>query len=200
MTANLQRLHFRRMARTRITQFDGHLAEIMWRSQAKGNVYVEFFDLLRSVFTLEKPPEYMYQFPVFDTWSGGSLEDSIQPGDSGAESVSESETSGNEDCGQDLDPNNTLTSLASSTDLDRTLTDQPQGASGQSLPRASSSGKSAGPSVRQQEHVCHPPGFIEVRKDGPRTKTTERKQLRRCNPYAKSAFLSERSDDDDFQL
>ena len=37
-------------------------------------------------------------------------------------------------------------------------------------------------------------------KEGPRTKTAKRKQQRRSNPYAKSAFLSDWSDDDDFQL
>ena len=52
------KIHFRRMAGKRITQFEGYLKEIMWRSQAKGNLYEEFFNLLKSVFTLDKPPAY----------------------------------------------------------------------------------------------------------------------------------------------
>ena len=118
------KMHFRRMACTRITQFEGHLAEIMWRSQAKGNVYVESFDLLRSVYTLEQPAEYMYRFPVFDTWSGGSIEDTIKPGISGAESKSESS--------QDEDSDTTLTSLDNSTDMESTLTQHSCGATGHS--------------------------------------------------------------------
>ena len=173
------------MAGTRITQFEGHLAEIMWRSQAKGNVYVEFFDLLRSVYTLEQPAEYMYRFPVFDTWSGGSIEDTIEPGISGAESESESS--------QDEDADTTLTSLDNSTDMDSTLTQHSRGATGHSsssTPRTVTHRNDCTiPRVRQQEHVCHPQGFQEEKREGPRTKTTKRKQQRKSNPYAKSAFL-----------
>ena len=78
------------MAGTQITQFEGHSAEIMWRSQAKGNIYSEFFELFKSVYTLEKPAKYQYRFPVFDTWSGGSVQDSVEPSMSDAESMSES--------------------------------------------------------------------------------------------------------------
>ena len=41
------KMHFRKMAGTQITQFEGYLAEIMWRSQAKGIIYSEFFELLK---------------------------------------------------------------------------------------------------------------------------------------------------------
>jgi transposase-like protein len=62
--------HFRRMAGTKIGQFEGHLAEIMWRAEAKANVYEAFFDLLRQVYPLNGPAHYHYSTPLFDTWSG----------------------------------------------------------------------------------------------------------------------------------
>ena len=35
--------YFRRMSGTKVKQFEGHLAEIMWRSQVRGNIYAIFF-------------------------------------------------------------------------------------------------------------------------------------------------------------
>ena len=62
--------HFRKMSRTKITQFEGHLAEIIWRADVKLDIYEGFFRLLRSVYTLNGPPEYKYPTPLFSTWSG----------------------------------------------------------------------------------------------------------------------------------
>lgn len=36
--------HFKKMSGTKGPQFEGHLAEIMWRSQAKSKIYAAFFD------------------------------------------------------------------------------------------------------------------------------------------------------------
>jgi hypothetical protein len=58
------------MSGTQATQWEGHLAEVMWRSEVKGHRYQAFFDLLRSVYTLEGPPEYKYTTPLFDSWPG----------------------------------------------------------------------------------------------------------------------------------
>ena len=41
--------HFRKMSGTKITQFEGHLAEIMLRADVKLDIYEGFFCLLRSV-------------------------------------------------------------------------------------------------------------------------------------------------------
>lgn len=60
--------HFKKMSGTKVSQFEGHLAEIMWRSDAKGNLYNRFFTLLSSVYNLERPPTYLYSTPLFDTW------------------------------------------------------------------------------------------------------------------------------------
>jgi hypothetical protein len=62
--------HFKKMSGTKGPQFEGHLAEIMWRSQAKSKMYPAFFDLLKSIYTLQSRPVYMYTTPLFDTWSG----------------------------------------------------------------------------------------------------------------------------------
>lgn len=46
----------------KITQFEGHLAQIMWRADVK----------LRSTYTLTGPPVYCYTTPLpfFDMWTG----------------------------------------------------------------------------------------------------------------------------------
>ena len=62
--------HFRKMSRTKISQFEGHLAEIMWRADVKLDLYEGFFRHLRSVNHLNGRPEYHYRTPLFSTWSG----------------------------------------------------------------------------------------------------------------------------------
>ena len=62
------KLHFRKMAGTHGSQFEGHLAEIMWRSWNKGQLYEEFFNILRTVYSLEGPPKYTYTTPLFESW------------------------------------------------------------------------------------------------------------------------------------
>lgn len=57
--------HFKRTSGTKINQFEGHLAEIMWRS----NIYTSFFDLVKYVYPLQKPATYVYKTPLFDTWA-----------------------------------------------------------------------------------------------------------------------------------
>ena len=61
--------HFRRMSGTKVRQFEGHLAEIMWRSEYKGNLYGGFFECLKSIFTLQSSPDYQYTTPLFDSWN-----------------------------------------------------------------------------------------------------------------------------------
>ncbi|XP_045191303.2 uncharacterized protein LOC123548134 [Mercenaria mercenaria] len=91
--------HFRRIVGTKSGQFEGHLAEIMWRSECKGDVYQKFFDLVKEVYPLNKPAEYLYTTPLFDSWEGPpeheasgdeNNEEKIMPVESGAE-TSESE-------------------------------------------------------------------------------------------------------------
>jgi len=51
---------------------EGHVAEVMWRSKVKGNLYGPFFDLLNH---LNGPPTYTYISPLFDSWDIASLID-----------------------------------------------------------------------------------------------------------------------------
>jgi hypothetical protein len=64
------------MSGTQATQWDGHLAEVMWRSEVKGNRYSKLLDM-RSVYTLEGSPDYKYSTgPVV-----GNLSDWSSPPD-----------------------------------------------------------------------------------------------------------------------
>ena len=56
--------HFRKMSGTQASQWEGHLAEILWRSEVKSNKYQSFFDLLRSIYTPDGPPQYHYSTPL----------------------------------------------------------------------------------------------------------------------------------------
>ena len=87
--------HFKRMSGTLYTQFEGHIAEIMWRSEAKGDVYQSFFDLIRSIYTLDKAPVYNYTTPLFDTLLDPNIpvEDiMVHPAPTDAETEAESES------------------------------------------------------------------------------------------------------------
>nr|XP_011443777.2 uncharacterized protein LOC105339761 [Crassostrea gigas] len=94
--------HFRKLSGTKITQFEGHLAEIMWRSAEKGNVYQAFVDFFRSFYTLTGPAEYSYSTPLFNTWDGVPLpaansqfdEWKIRPENTDAESDASSQSDG----------------------------------------------------------------------------------------------------------
>ncbi|XP_055999056.1 uncharacterized protein LOC130047694 [Ostrea edulis] len=89
--------HFRRLVGTKLSQFEGHLAEIMWRSAERGNVYEAFFNLLRSVYALDGPARYTYPSPLFNTWEGvpesqSKIDDwEIRPENTDAESEAESQ-------------------------------------------------------------------------------------------------------------
>lgn len=59
--------HFRKLSGTKITQFERHIAELMWRSAEKRNVYQTFFDFLYSLYTLTGPARYTYLTPLLNT-------------------------------------------------------------------------------------------------------------------------------------
>lgn len=192
--------HFRRIVGTKSGQFEGHLAEIMWRSHTKGDLYQRFGALLKDVFPLYTPAEYHYTTPLFDSWSGPPQEDTdneeevdrIVPVESGVD-TSESEA-------EDPIPA-ILLSSSSDDEGNRTLT--PSAALGMhEEPSTSVAVVRRGPNIkttkRKQsatDNVCHPPGFVQTKKEG----STSRKRQRPSNPYKKSAFVwNFESDDDDF--
>ena len=79
------KLHFRKMAGTHCSQFEGHLAEIMWRSWNKGPLYEQFFDILRTVYSQDGPRKYTHTTPLFESWfeenDSSNEEWTIQPSD-----------------------------------------------------------------------------------------------------------------------
>jgi len=69
--------HFKKISGTLLPLFEGHLAEVMWRSEVKGNLYVPFFDLLKTVYHLNGAPTYTYSTPLFDSWDVASVHDDV---------------------------------------------------------------------------------------------------------------------------
>jgi len=67
--------HFKKISGTSLPQFEGHLAEVMWRSEVKGNLYVPFIDLLKTVYHLNGAPTYTHITPLFDSWDVASVND-----------------------------------------------------------------------------------------------------------------------------
>lgn len=61
--------YFKRMSGSELSQFEGHLADVMWRADAKGELYTKFFDLLNTVYNLDGPCEFSYPTPLFDSWT-----------------------------------------------------------------------------------------------------------------------------------
>jgi hypothetical protein len=63
------RLHFSKMSGTTVTQFEGHLCEIMWRNaHSNSNKYNNFFKLINMAYPLHQDP-LPIPHKVFDTWT-----------------------------------------------------------------------------------------------------------------------------------
>ncbi|XP_060586599.1 uncharacterized protein LOC132742260 [Ruditapes philippinarum] len=60
--------NFKSIAGTQLSQFEGHLAKVIWRSEVKGRYFEPFFDLFRDIYSLKEPPKYTYPTPLFDSW------------------------------------------------------------------------------------------------------------------------------------
>ncbi len=61
--------HFRHINGTSLGNFEAHLAEIMWRNWNKTHIYAAFFNLLKTDYTLEGPPQLDFVTPLFLSWS-----------------------------------------------------------------------------------------------------------------------------------
>lgn len=78
--------HFRHMSGTKVRQFEGHLAEIMWLSENKGNLCGGFFESLKTIFTLQYALDDQYTTPLFDSWTMHS-ESTVAPINTDAEEI-----------------------------------------------------------------------------------------------------------------
>ena len=178
--------HFRRIVGTKSQQFEGHLAEIMWRSDSKGQVYEKFFELLQEVFPLDKAADYEYTTPLFDSWGGpeilasGTEEDKVIPVESGAETDSETEELVVSTSRRPMPnprsamfPSGANVSLHSSAEsADRTVV-------AESPPRRTSPRKNDGNRLASPATNIDTPTTVRRRTGGPNLKVTKRKQ-----PYA----------------
>ena len=87
--------HFRKMSGTLSSQFEGHMAEVIWRSRCKGQLYEAFFDQLKTVYNLEGPPTFSFSRSelLFDSWDGApqtsSQKEMVMPYTTDAESETE---------------------------------------------------------------------------------------------------------------
>lgn len=67
--------HFQKMTGTKATQWEGHMAEVMWRSVVKGDVYNGFCRMVKEVYT----PNYTYTTRLFDSWYGVDADNEVVP-------------------------------------------------------------------------------------------------------------------------
>ena len=87
--------HFRKINGTSLSNFEAHLAEIVWRNFNAGSIYPSFFQLIQRYYNLQGPPNLHFPKPLFSTWSAGVTanpeETTIIRGDS-SEEQSQSDT------------------------------------------------------------------------------------------------------------
>ena len=60
------------MSGTLLSQFEGHMAELMWQSSAKRHIYEAFFGLMKTAYILTDPPAFAFfrGEPLFNSWDG----------------------------------------------------------------------------------------------------------------------------------
>ena len=91
--------HFRKMSGTSRSQFESHVAEVLWRNHSArrpGTLYEHFFDDVRDIYPLDKPAAYTYTTPLFNTWNyedGGQMNVKLVPEISATESMAEDDSS-----------------------------------------------------------------------------------------------------------
>ena len=86
--------HFRRINGSNSKLFEQHLAEIVWRNHVSDkNKYNAFFELVKSVYPLDREKKLDYPTPLFNTWTPpnekGSRYSIIQQSDGDSDSESE---------------------------------------------------------------------------------------------------------------
>ena len=64
--------HFKVINGTNVRNFEGHIAEILWRNFTathEVNIYESFFQLITATYTLGKPAEFNIPENLFGTWN-----------------------------------------------------------------------------------------------------------------------------------
>ena len=210
--------YFRRMSGTKATQWEGHMAEVMWRSEVKSNVYDAFFTFVKEVYTLQEPPRYYYTTPLFSSWSGINDLD-LEPAMSDAVSTDTESEGGavaypttdeeasagpsedkatadkaDDSSGDDtlvFKPSEKLTSTPKVKDgKGRSRKNPAKGKQAAKKPTGRGEGKLGKDAKMRSDNVCHPKGYKETKKEG----RPKRKNV--SNPYSRSNFVWSSSDDD----
>ena len=177
--------HFRQIVGT---QFEGHLAEIMWRNGPQGAY--KFFDLVKEVYPLQRPAVYKYTTP--GSAETGSQLERVEP-------MSEAGTDSESEQRQQV-PGGDSDSETEAADLDNTLVEsvQPVAAATATAPitpvralQINSPKPSTSKKMKRNDNVRHPKGYVQVTKEGGK----KTKRQRRSNPYSETAFVWDSSDD-----
>ena len=67
--------HFQRINGTSVKNFDGHLCEVIWRNRVASkhqDIIVEFFNLVRECYSLDKERNLLIRQPLFNTQRSSS--------------------------------------------------------------------------------------------------------------------------------
>lgn len=184
-----------------VKMFEQHLSEIIWRSHVNSSmadIYTSFFDLVKSVFSLESAPSFTYPTPLFNTWTPPAA------GEGPKNNITIIQ-------GSDVESDEEDTPSSQSVE-NNTPAHALQSATGSSVRVLPPSGKPAASGSAPQEdsdngddellRLFCPKGFKPMKTSS--TKKDKEKRPKRgkkpANPYSKSAFVFDFSDNDsDFE-
>ena len=79
--------HFRRMNGSKVTTFEAHICELIWRNQvvvSRKDVIQAFFDLIRFYYSLRKKAGLEIRVPLFDSWNA-TADDRVSKDEMGSE-------------------------------------------------------------------------------------------------------------------
>ncbi|XP_071494348.1 uncharacterized protein [Diadema antillarum] len=213
--------HFRRINGCKITTFESHLCEVIWRNRVvvnRNDVISAFFNLVREHYSLRRKPDLEMRVPLFDSWhvtegekvmreeDGNPVDTSVQS-DVTVKSTSHSLPSVSSD---EAGPS-TSRPTAHTRNVAPTLASDPVAKRVHSPPASSSTtwtvkgkngennskgkGKKMRTSSASSSRLRHPEGYLAIH--AKKGSTTSEKKI---NPYSKSNFvLNWSSSDSDFQ-
>eukprot|EP00057_Strongylocentrotus_purpuratus_P022140 XP_011676614.1 PREDICTED: uncharacterized protein LOC105444288 [Strongylocentrotus purpuratus] len=194
--------HFRKINGTKISNFEAHLAEVIWRNHVRGqNIFLAFFDLLRQCYPLTGPPELETNVPLFRTWTKCNADTSLQRISDAELEEDREEDHGDDDHGDDHGealPPRTIGDAEQEEDREENHGDDDD----EALPPRTSTPERPGPSTSTKQgkkrkqstrRVCHPPGYRHINPPSP-----IQQQGPVLNEYGRGAFV-ELSSDEDFE-
>ena len=188
------KLHFKKIFGTKVTNFEAHLAEIVWRNHhSKHNVFEAFFDLLKSIYALESDPKLNFQHPIFRSWTVNE-HDEIERVECIGEEISEKPTPASASASpwqqedkKGITENNSDYDITVSEAVVRKRRNVGQPKRGQSQKK----GK-----VTKKRAVCPANYTYSEMKESGKSVGKGKSKSKRSNPYSKGAFKWDFSDSD----